>query len=198
VSQLTIKKLSIMKKSVLFTLSLFILFSAFNSYAAVSSATPKGDVTKIKLKNFKKKAGEYVGKTIKLEGIVDHICEHGGKKMFLVEEKSDARVKITPDENLAAFNQDLVGETVEIIGVVKEFRLDEDYLIEMEENVKADSKEESEIHMGDGEHKGQNKEEHNTEDQMKQINNLRQKLKDSGKDHLSYYSVEATSYKILK
>ena len=185
-----------MKKSVLFTLSLFILFSAFNSFAAVSSASPKGDVTKIKLKNFKEKAGDYVGKTIKLKGIVDHVCEHGGKKMFLVEEKSDARVKITPDENLAAFNQDMVGETVEVIGVVKEFRLDEDYLIEMEEKIKADSKEESEIHMG--EHDGNKKEEHSAEDQMEQVNRLRKKLKDSGEDHLSYYSVEATSYKILK
>ena len=184
-----------MKKGLLFTFSLFILLSAFNSNAAVVINAPKGDVTKVKLKDFKEKAGEYVGKTIKLKGIVDHICEHGGKKMFLVEEKSDARVKITPDENLAAFNQDLVGETVEVIGVVKEFRLDEDYLIEMEEKIKADSKEESEIHMG--EHKG-DKEEHSAEDQMEQVNNLRKKLKDSGKDHLSYYSVEATSYKILK
>jgi hypothetical protein len=51
--------------------------------------------------------------------------------------------------------------------------------------------------MGAGEHKG-NKEEHSTEDRLKQIENLRKKLKDSGKDHLSYYSVEAISYKVIK
>ena len=183
-----------MKKIYLFSVSLFVLFSVF-SIATASAA--KKDGKKVKLSEFNDKAGDYVGKTIRLQGIVDHVCEHDGKKMFLVDENSDARVKIVPNENLAAFTQDLIGETVEVTGVVKEFRLDEDYLIEMEEKAKAESNEESEIHMGDGEHKG-NKEEQNGEDKMKQINNLRQKLKDSCKDHLSYYSVEASSFKIIK
>ena len=183
-----------MKKLLLFSVSLFILTSAFNVSPATASSQG-GE--KIKLADFDKKAGDFVGKTIILQGIVDHVCEHDGKKMFLVDENSDARVKIVPNENMAAFTQDLIGETVEVTGIVKEFRLDEDYLIEMEEKVKAESNEESEIHMGDGEHKDK-KEEHNGEDQMKQINNLRQKLKDSGKDHLSYYTVEATSFKIIK
>jgi len=183
-----------MKKILFFSVSLFILFSVFSVNTA--SASLKGD-KKIKLADFNKKAADFVGKTIKLRGIVDHVCEHDGKKMFLVDENSDARVKIVPNENMAAFTQDLIGETVEVTGIVKEFRLDEDYLIEMEEKVKADSNEESEVHMGDGEHKGK-KEEHNADDQLEQINNLRKKLKDSGKDHLSYYSVEASSFKVLK
>ncbi len=183
-----------MKKILLFSISLFVLFSAFTVNTATASL--KGD-KKIKLADFNKKAGDFVGKTIRLKGIVDHVCEHDGKKMFLVDENSDARVKIVPNENLAAFTQDLVGETVEVTGTVKEFRLDEDYLIEMEEKVKAESNEESEIHMGDGEHKGK-KEEHNSDERLEQINNLRKKLKESGKDHLSYYSVEASSFKIIK
>jgi len=183
-----------MKKILLLSVSLFILFSVFN-IATVTAASKDGK--KIKLSEFNKKAGDFVGKTIMLKGIVDHVCEHDGKKMFLVDENSDARVKIVPSENMAAFTQDLVGETVEVTGIVKEFRLDEDYLIEMEEKVKSDSDEESEVHMGNGEHKGK-KEEHNGEDKMKQINNLRQKLKDSGKDHLSYYSVEASSFRVVK
>ncbi|RLD87794.1 MAG: hypothetical protein DRJ09_09595 [Bacteroidetes bacterium] len=183
-----------MKKFLLFSVSLFILTSVFN--ISLATASSKGG-KKIELSNFNKKAADFVGKTIRLQGIVDHVCEHDGKKMFLVDESSDARVKIVPNENMAAFTQDLIGETVEVTGIVKEFRLDEDYLIEMEEKVKSESNEESEIHMGDGEHKDK-KEEHNTKDKMKQINNLRQKLKDSGNDHLSFYSVEATSFKIIK
>ncbi len=183
-----------MKKFLLSSLVLLFLFSAFNLNASTKNLQK---VKKIKLGKFNKEAGNYVNKTIKLEGIVDHVCEHDGKKMFLVDEKSDARVKIVPGENMAAFKQDLIGETVEITGVVKEFRLDEDYLIEMEEKIKADSKEESEMHMGTGEHKGE-KEEQSTDEQMEQITKLRNKLKKSGKEYLSYFSVEATSYKILK
>ncbi len=182
-----------MKNVLRLGLSLLFMFSAFN---ITSSFAGKPDgVTTVKLSDFNKVAGEYVGKKIRLTGIVDHVCEHDGKKMFLVEENSDARVKIVPDENLAAFKQDLVGETVEVTGIVKEFRLDEDYLMEMEENIKADSKEEPAVHMG--EHKGK-KEEQSTEDKMKQLENLRKKLKDSGKEYLSYFSVEAVSYKVLK
>ncbi len=181
-----------MKKFFLFSVSVIFLFST-GYLSASNGAAKKGK--KIKLSEFNEKAGDYVGKTIVLTGIVDHVCEHDGKKMFLVDENSDARVKIVPNENLAAFKQDMVGETVEVTGVVKEFRLDEDYLIEMEEKIKSDSKEETEMHMG--EHKGK-KEEHNMDDQMKQVNNLRKKLKDSGKEYLSYFSVEAVSYKIIK
>jgi len=183
-----------MKKILLFSVSLFVLFSVFSVNTVTASL--KGD-KKIKLADFNQKAGDFVGKTIKLQGIVDHVCEHDGKKMFLVDENSDARIKIVPNEKLAAFKQDLVGETVEVTGVVKEFRLDEDYLIEMEEKLKADSNEESEVHMGDGEHKGK-KEERNIDEQLEQINNLRKKLNDSGKEYLSYFSVEASSVKVLK
>ena len=186
-----------MKKVLLFSVSLLFLFPAFNLTAS-NTSVKEGNI--VKLSEFNKKAVDFVGKTIKLQGIVDHVCEHDGKKMFLVDENSEARVKIVPNENMAAFTQDLIGETVEVTGIVKEFRLDEDYLIEMEEKVKSESSEESEMHMGkheEGEHKGE-KEEFNTEDQMKQINKLRKKLKDSGKDHLSYYSVEASTFKIIK
>ncbi|HIE15350.1 MAG TPA: hypothetical protein EYP69_00320 [Bacteroidales bacterium] len=181
-----------MKKYLPVLISLLFLFSAVN-ISALNTSSKKAK--KIELSKFKEIAGSYVGKTIKLKGIVDHVCEHDGKKMFLVDKHSDARVKIVPNENLAAFKQDLIGETVEVTGVVKEFRLDEDYLIEMEEKIKSDSKEETEMHMG--EHKAE-KEENSMEDKMKRINNLRKKLKDSGKEYLSYFSVEASSFKIIK
>ncbi len=183
-----------MKKFLLGSVSLFVLFFALNLNA--STILVKEKIKKVKLSDFKEKAEGLVGKTIKLEGLVDHICEHGGKKLFLVDENSDARVKITPDENLAAFKQDLIGETIEVTGVVKEFRVDEDYLIEMEENIKAECKEERE-HMETGEHKG-NKEEHKMDEQMDQVKKLRKKIKDSKKGYISYFSVEASSYKILK
>jgi len=184
-----------MKKILLGSVSLLVLFFTVNISA--SPVFSKDKIKKVKLSNFKNKAESLVGKTIKLEGLVDHVCEHDGKKLFLVEENSDARVKIVPNESMAAFTQDLIGETIEVVGVVKEFRVDEDYLTEMEEKIKAESREESEVHMGDGEHNG-NKEEHNMEDQMEQVNKLRKKLKASKKGYLSYFSVEASSYKVLK
>ena len=162
----------------------------------------KTETVVIPLGDFKEKAGDYIGKTIIIRGLVDHVCEHGGKKMFLVEEESDARVKVVPNEEMAAFKQDMVGETVEVVGVVKEFRVDEDYLTEREMKIKENKDEEKEkMHLGEGEHEhkeGDKDEDHSVEKQLKSIENLRKKLKDSGKDYLSFYSVEAIEYKIIK
>ncbi len=157
----------------------------------------KSETTKISIKDFDKDASKYIGKTVEISGIVDHVCKHGGKKMFLVDSKSDGRVKIMLGDDLAAFTQELVGETVKVIGIVDEMKVDEDYINNMEsdseEKVKTKDKE---LHLkGEHEHDGNKKEEHDQKDKIKE---LRNKLKNSGKDYLSFFSIKAIEYEIVK
>ncbi len=149
--------------------------------------------------NFKEKAPELVGKEVVIEAIVDHICKHGGKKMILVSEDTDARVKVTPQEGMGAFKPELEGEVVKVIGVVDEMKVDEDYLNNWEDEVKEGLKKEKGIHEGKEEamKSKEGKSEKMAEDPMKQINALRKKLKESGKDHLSYYSIVCSEYKVV-
>ena len=86
------------------------------------------EITPLLVAEFDEQAGNYVGKKIKMKGTVDHICKHGGQRLFLVSEDSEARIKITPDEEIAAFNAELEGNKLVLVGIVEEQRIDEDYL----------------------------------------------------------------------
>ena len=157
------------------------------------------EITPIMVAEFDDQAGNYVGKKIKMKGTVDHICTHGGQRLFLVSEDSEARIKITPDEEIAAFNAELEGNKIVLIGIVEEQRIDEDYLREWEEEIMsgsdmADDKGEG-SHLGGTVEKGGEGADMNEE--MEKVNNLRQMIKDSGDDHLSFYSVLCTSYEVV-
>ncbi|MBC8320898.1 MAG: hypothetical protein H8E34_09270 [Bacteroidetes bacterium] len=165
-----------------------------------NEGTVTDEIAIINVADFENQAGNYVGKKIQLEGIVDHICKHGGQRLFLVTEESDARVNITPDEEIAAFNSELEGDKIVLVGIVEEQRIDEDYLREWEEEIKAgsdmsDDKGEG-LHLGGKVEKGG--EGTDIAEEMEKINNLRETLKESGKDHLSFYSILCTSYKIIE
>ena len=93
------------------------------------------EIVPVSLSDFDVKAEELVGKQVMLSGTVDHVCKHGGQRMFVIETGSEGRVKVTPDENIAAFKTDLEGQSVKLIGIVEEQRIDEDYLKEWEEEI---------------------------------------------------------------
>jgi hypothetical protein len=169
-----------------------------NKEEQTQNVTVVEEVTPIMVAEFDEKAGDFVGKKVKLEGTVDHICKHGGQRLFLVTPESDARIKITPDEEIAAFNTDLEGSNIIITGIVEEQRIDEDYLREWEEEVKsgaelADGKGEG-THLGGQVEKGG--EGADISEEMEKINNLREMIKESGNDYLSFFSVLCTEYQV--
>jgi hypothetical protein len=155
------------------------------------------EIIDLPLKDFSEQAGEMVGKQIALYGTIDHVCKHGGQKMFMVNQDSDARVKITTGENMAAFNTELEGENVKVLGVVDELRIDEDYLREWEEELKADQESEAgeKVHMGEGEGE-HHEEEHGGE--YDQINKYRQMIMESEKDYISFFSVVCVEYEVVE
>ena len=157
------------------------------------------EIVEIDLIEFDDKVVELVGKKIIIAGTVDHICKHGGQKLFIVKEDSDTRLKIIPDENIAAFNTELEGESIEIVGIVEEQRIDEDYLKEWEEEVKEGIAEDQGegIHV-DGEGEMEHDEEGNNTEAFEKINRLREMLAESGEDHISFYSVLCVEYKIIE
>ena len=72
------------------------------------------------LDEFKEKAETLVGKEITLEGTVIHVCQHGGQKMFITADDPDVRIKITPSEEEAAFEPELQGSYIKVLGFVEE------------------------------------------------------------------------------
>jgi hypothetical protein len=151
------------------------------------------------------------GQMIVIEGTVDHVCQHGGKRMFLIAEGTDNRVKVVTGENMESFNTDWSGSDIVVTGLVDELRIDETYLQEWENELKMQAEEGDDEGHGeeeDGEHKegegnghegsskGEKADQGTHTDGMDQIAKYRQMIKDSSTDHLSFYSVVCDDYQI--
>jgi len=158
------------------------------------------EIVTVNLSEFDEQVEDLVGKTIVVEGTVDHVCTHGGQRMFLIDTGSEGRVKVTPDENVAAFKTDLEGQAVILTGIVEEMRVDEEYLKEWEEEILAD------VDMGDdkgeGSHLGGNMEKGGEDadkaEEMEKVNNLRMEIAETEKGYLSYFSVLCTGYEVVE
>ncbi|MBW6459274.1 MAG: hypothetical protein K0B08_01765 [Bacteroidales bacterium] len=68
---------------------------------------------------FQENAENMVGKEVDVKGMVIHVCKHGGKKMFLIGEDPDIRIKITTSDKVSSFNMDLEGSIVSVKGIVE-------------------------------------------------------------------------------
>lgn len=160
-----------------------------------SESEEKAGVTELKVEDFDIMAADLVGKDIVITGTVNHVCEHGGKKMFLVEEGSEASVKITPDESMAAFNTNLVGSVIKVEGVVEELIIDEEYLMKWESELMSSNTEGGDGHgLGKGEAADMGEHVAATES----IANYRKQIAENEKGYLSFYSIVCKDYEMIK
>jgi hypothetical protein len=134
-------------------------------------------VTLINVDDFDSIAENYVDKEIQVKGIIDHVCKHSGKRLFMVGDKGD--LHIDAEER---FNDSLTGTKLTVTGIVREFRVDESYCLQMEQdNIKNHSE-------------GKTKKEL-FEQKKKQMAEYRQQMKEANVDHLSFYTLEYVSHK---
>jgi hypothetical protein len=114
--------------------------------------------------------------------------------MFIVDGTDSLRVEVTTGPNIVKFDEALVGSRVRIFGTLKEERIDAKYLNEWEAEVKKpEANHDIGIHTGAKGHEDQD-----AEDKLAQISSLRADLKNSGKDHLSTFSIETAKFIELK
>jgi hypothetical protein len=151
-----------------------------NSAQTDSTANQGGKPAVVALKDFEKEASKYVGKEIQVSGIADHVCKHGGKRLFMVADGADLHV-----ESDTRFDEAIAGSSVTVTGIVEELRIDEAYLLKMEEdNIK--SHKNKEISPEDLEQKKEN------------IKYYRDSMKTANVDHLSFYSLKYVSHSVDK
>ncbi len=174
---------------------------------------PEEELVTLSIADFDEQAANYVGKEVQISGLVNHTCKHGGKRMFIIDEETEQTVKVEAGENIASFNADLEGSDVLVTGIVNELIIDEAYLHEWEEEIKEEmskvAEEGEEPEHAEGEEEGDTEHLHSSgglgekADMGEHINDLekiesyRNQIKESGKDHLAFYSIECNSYEIL-
>ena len=95
---------------------------SFFMLAAISVTAQ--EVAVIKPSDFPDKAEKYMDQKIQIEGLVVHVCKHGGKKMFIVGDDPDIRVKIDATDEVSVFDMELEGNTVMVQGIVQPMDVD--------------------------------------------------------------------------
>jgi len=116
---------TMMKKMTILLLISFFMIPAITLTAqqmkTAARATAGADLKTATLtpETFQENAEKMVGKEVGVKGMVIHVCRHGGKKMFLIGEDPDVRIKITASDKVSSFNTDLEGSIVMVNGIVE-------------------------------------------------------------------------------
>ena len=183
-----------LKKILPFLSMALILLASCNQGSKTPAVAAAEDTAKLTVASFDTSAYRFVDKPVWIEGTVLHTCKHSGKRMFLVDGTDSIRVEVTAGPDIVKFDETLVGSRVRVLGLLKEERIDEKYLSDWENEIKKPKENhEAGVHTGAIGHEDQT-----AQDKLNQINELRADIKKTGKDHLSFYSIETISFEELK
>lgn len=98
-------------------LLLAMLLGACNS-ATSEKETTDAVTAKVLLTELSDKASDLEGKEVIMEGMVVHVCKHGGQKLFITDTATDERFLVRVSESIPEFDVALEGSTIEITGTL--------------------------------------------------------------------------------
>ena len=131
-------------------------------------------------------AEQEVDNTVTVVGFVTHTCKHSGKKCFIVGESQETslRVEVVPEGEIELFTPELVGSKVAITGILKEQQVPEEFIAELENNARLQLQEgiiEEEV----------------CATELSNYSEMRQWMKDRGKDYYVIYYMDGLKYEVL-
>ena len=169
-----------MKKIIFVLVMVLAIISCKTDDKKAGDTNKTAEIPFLAIGEFDVKAGEFVNKEVKVQGIVDHVCKHSGKKILLVSDEGN--IHITAEER---FDAALTGSEITFNGIVVEERIDESYCLKMEEdNIKSHSE-------------GASNEEQ-FEAKKKHIQTYRDQMKAENTDHISLYTLKYVSHSIVE
>ncbi len=91
-----------------------------NSGSKNVTTAPEGlnNGAKVEFTSLVENPGNYLGKTISIEGKVVHVCAMSGKKLFITGENPDVRLYIQAGENMPKFPMELLGSKIVVEGTI--------------------------------------------------------------------------------
>ena len=166
----------------------------------------ESDIVELTVPEFKERAEEFNGNTVKVIGLVNHACRHSGKRMFIVDPETSEGLRVDAGKIVAGFDSSLEGSMVLVTGVVMERRIDEAYLNEWESEVQEECAAEqayAEGEMADAEAEADEETEEETEEEdpaedLDRIAKLRQQVLESEKGYISFFHLECISYDVIE
>lgn len=123
-----------MKKNILFFAVAALMAIAASSCGSKNSSEASSEAI-VTVDTILSNPETYVGQTVTIEGVVSHLCKHGGRKAFLLgsDENSMIRCDATPEMG-NVFPQETIHRPLRVTGVVMESRLDENAIRQLEQD----------------------------------------------------------------
>ena len=150
-----------------------------------------------------------IDKEVTIEGLVTHVCKHGGRRVHVTDVETNEKIRVEAPEDMPAFARELEGSDIVVTGTLRETRIDAAYLDEWEQELReAQSEEETHDHAGQdlaqhekdmnkaGEGQGADNDGHVEPQGMEAVNNMRAELAESGKPYLSRWHLDCVTYKM--
>jgi hypothetical protein len=139
------------------------------------------------------------GQSIVLEGFPSAVCKRSGKKAWLHDVNSDAAgtIRVEKTGEMRTFNQDVVGKTIRVTGILRELRMDKAYFDAWEARVKATLEKSKTASKEDG-CTEQCEENVGAEKVLKNIQVYRKKLEKSPKGYLSAFWVDGSKWDLVE
>lgn len=140
---------------------------------------------------------QYVDKSITIEGLCSHLCAHGGVKAFIQGNADNMQLRCEAFPGMdAPFPGEVVHKALKLTGILREQRIDENYLQSLE-NSNIDGNHETGCDTERAAHGQQD---------IKTLNDriadyrarIAESVRNGGKDYLSFYYMDATCYEILE
>ena len=205
-----------MKKNILISLAVAasaILYSCGNSSSNSAQETAE-DTSAMTVDQVLSDAQQLVGDTITVEGVCSHLCKHGGRKAFVLGSADSLLLRCEAYPVMGTpFSKDAIHKPIAVKGILKEERVDENTVAEMEHqyamlNSQNDAADQfNETTEKATEPTGGCDTERAARGQQK-LNSFADRIADyrariaarnekEGKAYLSFYYLEAISYEIL-
>jgi hypothetical protein len=103
--------------------ALLIIFAATNFLSQANAAAPNSNSKVYSVAEIIEKAPTLVGQTVQVKGLVSHICEKSGRKLFLAVPDNSKTFRFNAGDKITVFDENAVDSTVIATGVITETRI---------------------------------------------------------------------------
>ncbi|MBN1927066.1 MAG: hypothetical protein JW798_14635 [Prolixibacteraceae bacterium] len=166
------------------TISYLILLLTF--FSACNNSNTKKTQPGFKVNEIYSAASEKADQTIDVTGMVNHVCSHSGRRCFLIDQTGEYSIRVEASGDIESFGKELIGKNIQVTGILKENRLMASEIDELENKYLAEHPEDA---NNNGEH---------CSAEMANINQMREWMKQHGKDYYAIYYIEGLKYEILQ
>lgn len=167
-------------------LSLIALVAMFFVSCNQESNQPQKEESTVKILNVKDLNNdefEYKSGEVTVEGLCVHVCSHSGKKMFIVGENENDKLQILTSDKISVFDKKLEGSKVVVSGTLEEEKVTADDIAQMEAELMKEDPKTGEMCA--------------TEEDMKDINDMKERIAKSKKGYISFYTLIGTKVKSI-